>query len=205
MPKKSEQLETLRIEADGESFHLELTDRDFGILTGPAYFLRDGLDFHQQLGVRENTSVAQGMKIPAGSFVRRNRALFRVVAEDFLSTIQCDADLLRFDYSFRLTKGEKHKTRRGLTGFKVRGLDGYIDATPNGFCTLQLTAVSPLGRGRIAEIIDMRGREDIETDDKGMLKIYREPATLNWPRTLPSLVQWLGGQTCAEIVIHHRD
>jgi hypothetical protein len=197
-------MNTIRIEADGDFHALEFTDRDFSLLGGPELFMPKGNDFIRQLGVYENTSVAQDMKIPPGSFVRRNRFNFMIHTQELLTFVNRDADLLAVDYSFRLTgSDEKHRLKGTLTGFQVRGLSGCVDAQPHGFCTLRLSEVSPTGLGRDVELIDLRNQTDLATDNKGMLMVHRRPAPLGWPASLPTLIEFLKRHSCPDIVVHH--
>lgn len=197
-------MNTLKIEDGKNTFDLTFSDRDFALLGGSSVFMSECAQFISALGIFENTSVAQNMKIPAGSSVRRKRGLFLLQARSALESLERDADLLAFDYSFRLTKGEdRHKLKGQLSGFKIRGLFGQVDGEPSGFCTLTLLEVSPTGRGRAVEIIDLRKCDTMETDDKGDLKIYRKEADFGWPRALRGLLEFLEASNADEILIHH--
>lgn len=197
-------MNTLKIEDGNNSYDLTFSNRDFALLGGSPVFMPECVEFIGALGVYENTSVAQDMKIPAGSHVRRKRGQFLLQVRSTLNFLERDADLLSFDYSFRLTKSDDcHKLTGQLGGFKIRGLFGQVDGQPSGFCTLTLVEASPTGLGRAVEYIDLRTRESMETDDKGELKIYREEAEFGWPEALRGLLEFLEGSTAKEIVIHH--
>lgn len=194
----------LEIEDGINSFALEFTSRDFGILGGPSDFMKLGVDFIKTLGVYENTSVFMNMQVPEGSKVRRKRGYLLMLTRSLLNYMERDADLLAYDYSFRLTKGEgRHRLKGHLTGFRIRDYFGSVTAQPQGFCTLTLMESSPTGAGRTVEIIDLRNREEIPTDDKGTLKVYRKEAEFGWPESLRSLIQFLETSKEKEVVIHH--
>jgi hypothetical protein len=194
----------LEIEDGKKSFALQFSDRDFEILGGPTPFMELGAEFVRTLGVFENTNVSMDMKIPPGSSVRRSRQNLAVLAKGLLKLIQRDHDLLSFDYSFRLTKSdEKHRIKRQLSGFRIRSLYGCVDGWPRGFCTLTLNEVSPIGIGRTVEIIDLRNSTELETDDMGLLKVYKQEADLNWTKALQGLIDFLNQSTEKEVTIHH--
>ncbi len=198
-------MNTLTIEdGNSSSYDLTFSNRDFALLGGSPVFMPECVSFIGALGVYENTSGARNMKIPAGSHVRRQRGQFLLQTRSTLNYLERDVDLLSFDYSFRLTKGDdRHKVKRSLSGFQIRGLFGEVDGQPSGFCTLTLMEASPTGLGRAVEYIDLRTRDTMETDDKGELKIYREEAEFGWPVALRGLLEFLEGSNAKEIVIHH--
>lgn len=194
----------LEIEDGVGSFALKFSNREFEILGGPPIFIPLGAAFINALGVFENTSVAMDMKIPPGSIVRRSRQGLLGIAKDILKSMQRDCDLLSYNYSFRLTKSEeRHRISRQLSGFKVRGFHASVDGWPRGFCTLDLVEVAPNGIGRTVEIIDIRSRNEIETDDFGQLKVYRKDAEFRWPETLEGLIDFLQSSGGKEVTIHH--
>ena len=194
-------MNVLKIDDGDSAYELSFSNRDFALLSGPQIYMPQGARFMSELGVFENTSVAQDMKIPAGSHVRRRRGLLLNRSRSTLNYLDRDADLLRFDYSFRLTQGDdRHKPKGHLSGFKIRGLFGHVDGQPRGFCTLTLSEVSPTGLGRTVEIIDLHGREGIEADDSGTLKVYRTEADFGWLSALRGMIEFLE----ASIPLHLR-
>ncbi len=195
---------TLKIDDGCGAYDLTFSDRDFALLGGPSIFMPQGGRFINELGVFENTSVAQDMKIPAGSHVRRRRGNFLIHAKSTLNYLERDADLLAYDYSFRLAKGDdRHKLRGHLGGFKIRGLLGGVDGQPRGFCTLTLSEVSPTGLGRDVELVDLRTRSELETDDCGLLEIYRTETEFGWLSPIRGMIEFLESSDADEIVIHH--
>ena len=197
-------MNTLTIDDAVSTYGLTISDRDFALLGGPELFMPHGGLFINELGVFTNTSVAQDMKIPPGSHVRRRRGNLLIHTRNMLSCLDRDADLLKFDYAFRLTKGEdRHRLKGRLGGFKVRGLLGNVSGQPRGFCTLELSEVAPNGFGRVVEVIDLRSHEEINTDDSGTLKVYRTEAAFGWLPALRGMIEFLKASDAAEVTIHH--
>ncbi|WP_207394922.1 hypothetical protein [Bremerella alba] len=197
-------MNTLKVDNGNDEYDLMFSDRDFAILGGPSMLMPEGGRFINALGVFENTSVAQNMRIPAGSHVRRRRGNLLLHARAALNYLERDADLLAYDYSFRLSKGEdRHKLKGHLGDFKIRGLFGGVDGQPRGFCTLTLSELSPNGLGRDVELIDLRKRDEMETDDCGLLKIYRTEAEFGWLSPIRGMIDFLEASDADEIVIYH--
>jgi hypothetical protein len=187
---------TARIVAEGAEYRLEIPHRDWMILYGPLTFMPGGLNFVQNLGVMENYTVAGG--IPKNSFATRSRLHLIGAASILQNTINDYVDLLSFDYSCSL---ESEDNNRG-TKLCIRGYYGDINSNPKGFCTLELTEAAPSGRGRIVEIIDIRNRKFLDTDNKGQLKIHRRKANLNWQSILLELLEFLNSHKCKEIMVY---
>jgi succinate dehydrogenase/fumarate reductase flavoprotein subunit len=72
----------------------------------------------------------------------------------------------------------------------VRGLQGFIDVRPAGYCTLELSQASPTGQGRTVEILDLRVVKQIQTDDWGYLKIHRRKMEVDWYREMPRILEF---------------
>lgn len=194
----------MTLDADGVLFDFCVSHRDFAILGGPQLFVPFGADLINALGVFENTSVAQGMKIPSDSCVTRRRSTLFAAVHGVLPTLKRDFDLLSHNYSFRLTKGEdRHRLKTTLSGFRVRELFGYVDGCPAGFCTLTLSALSPSGTARTAELIDLRLLETVSTDDKGELRIYRSDADFGLRDAVEQLLDFLTTSKAEDVTIYH--
>jgi hypothetical protein len=85
----------------------------------------------------------------------------------------------------------------------VGGLSGHISTHPNGYCWVELSDRAPTGRGRVVEMIDMRVRRRLETDDWGTLTVTRRASEVGWFRTLPPLIEWLRAQRAKEVEVLH--
>ena len=110
---------------------------------------------------------------------------------------------MSYSYEFRFSGNRERSGGGGLSGFRVRGLFGSIDTRPAGYCTVKLSDTAPTGRGRLVEVIDMRVRKSMETDDWGTLSIRRRAAPVGWFDQLPRLLDWLRGQAAPEVEILH--
>jgi hypothetical protein len=164
-----------------ESYRINIPHRDWGLLHGP--FFEAGRQFIDALGIYQNFTVAGGL--PAGTQVKRDQILLLKAAECLRIRIQSDEKLLRYDYTYSFATKNKTRHSGAQSGFLVRGLRGYISTRPHGFCYLKLSQRDIDGEVRIAEIIDMRVKGSIETDELGTLKIYRKKAEINWLEILP--------------------
>src|SRR5207245_8663074 len=107
--------------------------------------------------------------------------------ESLQRQLETQADLLSFSYSYEFSAEKGVRGGGGQSGFRIRGLIGSIDVRPSGYCDLTLSEIAPNGKGRIVEVIDMRARRKIETDDKGILKVHRRKEEVGWITEVPKL------------------
>lgn len=191
---------TARIVAEGAEYRLDIPHRDWMILYGPLAFISGGINFVQNLGVMENYTVAGG--IPKNSFATRRRSDLIAATSILQSTINEYEDLLSFDYTYSFEADGNSRGGGGSSGFHIRGYGGFIDTRPKGFCTVELSETAPTGRGRIVEIIDVRNRRSIETENRGLLKIHRRKAELHWQLILPGLLNFLDSHKCKELLVY---
>jgi hypothetical protein len=193
---------TIRIEAGEAEFILTIPQRDAMLLAGPRPFMPAGEVFVKTLGIYDNFTVAIG--IPKGSKAVRNRHHVLMAATSLLELVQRDLDLLEFDYSYSFSAHGKARSTAGTGGVRVRGYSGCVDARPKGFCTMELREPSPSGPGRVVEIVDLRNRKTLDTDNYGVLQIHRKKGKeVTWNRSLPTLIDFLKQNKCADVVIHH--
>jgi hypothetical protein len=186
----------------GEATHrLDISDRDWEMLSGP--YFKEGKGFTDALGVYEHFTVAGG--IPKGSHVVRQRRLLLEAAELLRRGIERDEELLRFDYTFGFTVAGQSTGSGGESGFRIRGLVGYIDTRPRGFCWLQLSQIVGSHWPRVVEWIDMRVKVRIETDERGTLRIERKRAEIKWPERLPPFIEFLRSRSEKQITIEIYD
>ena len=182
---------------DGEASHcLPITSRDWGIAMGPHF--KEGSIFIVSFGVYDNYTVARGM--PKGSKVNRRGLVLYRAAHLLQTGIERDADLLSHDYSVGFNNERTRHT--GLTSVKLRGRTGSIRARPKGFCYLELFDQTAK-RSRVAELIDLRIVETIETDTADIVKLYRRKAETHWLETLPPLLEFLKLRKDKELIIEH--
>ena len=195
----AKQSKTALIEAAGAEFSLSIEGRDAGVLHGPEPFLSGGL-FLECLGVYENYTVAHGLPVGCSATCKRNRLFGAGLV--LLQELTRDADLLSFDYSFGFPKFDKTRLKRFSAGFSIRGLMGFITAQPRGFCTLELKQGAPAkSPPRTVEMIDLRQRTEIETDDRGPIRIYKKPAPFKLIEPISQFVQFLKEHRCEDVRI----
>jgi hypothetical protein len=145
--------------------------------------------------------------LPEGKILcRHRRKWFIVQLEGLQKRLTDQHDLFGYSYQYSFTEGPRagSKCGGGISGFRIHGLTGHISVKPSGYCTVVLMEDAPTGRGRIVQILDMRNQETMQTDDWGVLKIYRRKATVGWFEHLPKAIDWLGQQTTEEVDILHR-
>jgi hypothetical protein len=181
-----------------ESYRIDITNRDWGLLHEPLFDV--GQHFIHVFGVYENPHVGS---LRPGTQVRRDQLHFLNASMCLLDAIQKNENLFCHDYSYKFST--ENKIHRLGKRFKVRGLSGDIDTQPHGFCYLKLWQHDMDGKLRIAEVIDMRIKGSIETDELGTLKIYRKKAQMRWLETLPPLIDFLRSRGRKELIIEHYD
>lgn len=50
--------------------------------------------------------------------------------------------------------------------------------------------ISPSGRGRVVKIIDLRVIRQIQTDDRGYLRVHRRKMEIDWYREMPRILEF---------------
>lgn len=184
------------IEADGIQHKLIASGRDWHLLHCKLF--SEGMLFLEALGVYKNFTVAKG--IPEDSKVEVDRLTFCQVTEKFLGAIQRDIELLQYDYSFSFT-GSPHKGSAAVSGFMVDGHYAFLSAKPNGFCILKLMDSSP---NSVVKELDIRNKNEIETDNWGILKIKKKKSKVTWQDILPPLIEFLKRCKSTTVIIHHK-
>lgn len=101
-----------------------------------------------------------------------------------------DQDLLSYSYSYKFEHENGRTHGGGMSGFKVNEFHGSVSARPAGYCTVELMQISPSGRGRVVEIIDLRVIRQIQTDDKGYLRVQRRKMEIDWYREMPRILEF---------------
>jgi hypothetical protein len=179
---------------------LPLSSRDIHLLDGEFFLSRTanyraylGLDFIKGLGAP-----------PEGQVLKRHRRLLLAdTLKGLLVALEDQRDLISFSYQYRFSAKPDRSGGGGCSGFRVRGLFGFISAEPSGYCTLRLSELAPTGRGRLVEVIDMRSRKSVDTDDWGTLSISRRHADVGWFEQLPRVLSWLAEQQATDVEVLH--
>jgi hypothetical protein len=114
-------------------------------------------------------------------------------AMQFKDALEPQCHLLPYHYSYQIGDGEMFgRGSGGCSGFHVNGKIHSIQGGA-GVCYLEECSVGLDGGARVSNVIDIRGKKRIETDDFGPIKIYRRKLTITLSDTLPLLVSFLRG------------
>lgn len=171
-----------------------LDGRFFAPLTASGARALLGLNFVRGLGAPPLDQV----------LATHRRSVLASHLEDLLAGLEDHRDLL--SYSYRVAFGGRPGSSGGggVSGFRVRGLFGSVSCQPSGYCDLTLSELAPTGRGRVVEMIDMRQRRELATDDWGLLKVSRRAAEVGWYTQLPTALEWLTAQDGPTVEVLHR-
>lgn len=186
----------------GQAEHqLVLSTRDIHLLDG-RYFAPLGASMYRPLF---GLDFVEGLGAPPLNQVLKThrRSAFLSLLEGLLVALNDQKDLFSFHYQYRFTGQGGSEGGGGTSGFRVRGLFGFVSVEPSGYCDLTLLELAPTGRGRVVEIVDMRTRKELDTDDWGVLKISRRAAPVSWYDQLPSAIGWLKGQDARDVEVLH--
>jgi hypothetical protein len=190
------------LRAGDREHDLVLSERDIGLLDGRFFAPVDAALARPLLGL---TSAGFLKPQPLGEvLVRHKRAVLLSSLESLLAGFEDCCELLSYSYGYRFSGRAEASGGGGVSGFRVGGLCGFIDTRPSGYCDLTLSDVAPTGRGRVVEIIDMRVRMQIPTDDWGVLKLSRRRADVGWCTQLPAAIDWLRRDSNPDVEILHR-
>jgi hypothetical protein len=167
---------------------LLLSLRDVQLLDG-RHFFEDGWHYRELLDL----DFVKGLARPkvGATLVTHKRHRLIISLQSLLHQLESQADLLSFSYSYEFTSDKDRRHVGGQSGIRIRGLSGFIDVRPSGYCTLTLSEIAPNGKGRVVEIIDMRVRKQIETDEMGILRVHRRKEQVGWLAELPKLMHFL--------------
>ena len=184
----------------GHEHRVEISTRDAHLLDDRYFVARYGsfralfgLDFVAGLGTPPLHTVLS----TASRFLMTSRL------QALLGALEDQRDLVSYNYGFVFDGKAEMKGGGGVSGFSVGGLFGALSTRPSGYCWLELSNLAPTGRGRVVEMVDMRVRRSIQTDDWGMLTVTGRPADVGWFTTLPPLIEWLGKQEPKEVEVLH--
>ncbi len=180
---------------------INLTTRDIHLLDD-SYFLENPRGYYRRFFALDFIRGLPNTYPP----VNEPAALFEVyelldALERLLVDFETCKDLISWNYSYQFADSKERGG--GTTGFSINGKVGSISVRPPGYCTATIIDVGPNGRGRLAEIIDMRVKKQLMTD-RGLLKIYRRRAQVSWFDELPKLINFLEEHSEETVEIIHR-
>lgn len=181
-------------------FAMVLSVRDVHLLDEPYFFTRDnayrkalGLDFVKGLGGK-----------PEGEVLASHpRAILISLLKGLLTELENQRELIAAEYEYEFSDRPGQRGRGATAGFRVNGLLGSVTTHPSGYCTLTLSTLGTAGRGLIVQITDLRQFKEIQTDDRGLMKVYSRKAEVGWFDMLPAALDWLKEQDSAKVDILH--
>lgn len=150
------------------------------------------------------TEFVKGLfKRPSDGILQRINAVeFYMYCETVWTDLQRDQDILPFSYSYEFDREKGITGSAGQSGFQVRGRQASIWCKPKGYCTLRLMECSLSGSGRDVEIIDLRNRKGVETDDRGFLKVKRRKMNVDWYKEMPRILEFCDRNKTGMIETH---
>jgi hypothetical protein len=174
--------------------------RDVHLLDG-RFFLAKNADYRSLFGM----DFISGLGAPPEQRVLHtfSRRQLKGLLSALLASLEDQRDLIIYDYSYSFSSMPHGSKRGAQSGFSINKLFGLISVRPAGYCDLTLSDSAPTGRGRIVQIIDLRVRKRIMTDDWGELRIYRRKADVSWFDLLPHAIAWCDAQTDSNIDVLH--
>ncbi|HEY4311185.1 MAG TPA: hypothetical protein VGN12_17175 [Pirellulales bacterium] len=188
------------IRAGSTEHHLKLSLRDVHLLDG-AYFFRDGWMYRQLLGL----DFIAGLRGPPKDtvLVTHKRKALLVHLGNLLTALESQRELISYDYAYGFADEKFRRHSGGMTGFRVQGGFGHISVRPSGYCDLTIADEDTSGHGRIFAIVDMRVRHECETEDRGILRVYRKQASVGWFDELAKLIAFLKKRTVDTVEVLH--
>ena len=186
----------LRCGAEEHAF--SLSTRDIHLLDGRFFAPPEASSYRPLLGL----AFIAGLGAPPLNTVlaTHRRTIFLSRMEALLGGLENQRDVLTYSYRYAFSGRPDSGGGGSTSGFRVRDLFGLVSVRPSGYCDLTLSESGPAGRGRVIEILDMRRRTELETDDWGVLKVSRRAAEVGWFTSLP----WLQAQSARDVEILHR-
>ena len=179
---------------------LPLSTRDTRLLDGEYFFPRSN-SYRARFGL----GFVAGLGAPPLGKVLATHRRFVLTShiESLARALEDQRDLISWSYSFRFSEKADRSGGGSVSGFQVHGLNGFITVEPSGYCNVTLSEVAPTGRGRVVEIIDMRVRKELPTDNWGLLTIARRKAKAGWFQELPRVIGWLKAQETKDVEVLH--
>lgn len=187
----------------GEREHvLHLSNRDIHLLDGRFFAPPQSARGRGFLGL----DFVAGLELPPRNkvLITHSRKTLLSEVRALLSGFEDHRDRLGYSYRYRFSLRPGGGGGGSTSGFRVRRLFGFVSVQPAGYCDLTLSESGPTGVGRVVEIVDMRHRGEVETDDWGTLSVSRRAANVGWLTVLPSAIEWLEEQPDRHVEIMHR-
>lgn len=186
------------VECDSQTHTTVWVTREYKYLVGNQ--CPEGGEFIQALGMWDNFTVAGGQNTEA--WTRKSRARLLKASENLLERVQQDRDYINYDYQCGFTS--EGRQRHSGRGFSVRlpGRNAFIWLHP-GQIFMEFHERGADGKFHVVETIDLRKSGPIQTENKGLLKIYRRSNPINWEVKLPSLIDFLRSYSSEHVRVRH--
>jgi hypothetical protein len=148
----------------------------------------------------DNFTVAGGQQTEA--WTTKSRIQLLKACDNLLERVKQDRDFINFDFQCGFTaEGKTMHSGRGF-GVRLPGEDAFIWLHP-GQIYMERSKKGTDGKYHIVDTLDLRRRGPIQTEDRGLLKVYRRSNPINWEEKLPSLIEFLKGCSCESVRIRH--
>ena len=182
----------LVLRCSGAEHAMQLSTRDVRLLDAD-YLFPEGWSYRHLLAV--DFIQGLGTPPPLGVVLRQHkRTVVLAQLEMLLAHFEDFKDVISHSYQYSFSGGPEAGRKGGgsISGFRVDGLFGSISVRPGGYCFVTLSELAPTGRGRVVQVIDMRNRGPLETDDWGCLRVSRAKShEVRWFVELPAAITWL--------------
>jgi hypothetical protein len=178
---------------------MALSVRDVRLLDGE-YFQQKG-SFRALFGL----NFVKGLGAPPTGqvLVTHQREVLEQQLESLLHALNEQRDLIGYSYVYRFDGKPERSGGGAVAGFKVQGRLGSVSVRPSGYCYVRLSELTPAGRSRVVETIDLRVTRRLQTDDWGLLTVARRRADIGWFDELPPLIEWLRTQRGRDVEVLH--
>lgn len=174
------------VECESRSHTTVWVTREFKYLVGDQ--CPEGSEFIQALGMWDNFSVAGGQNTQAWTEKSRERLI--AASERLLERVRLDREYIHFDYQVGFAaEGRRRHSGRGF-GVRLPGGNVSIRLHP-GQAYMQFHERGSDGKFHVVRTTDLRKSDPIQTEDKGLMKVYRRRNPLNWEEKLPLLIGFL--------------
>lgn len=186
------------VECDSETHTTVWVTREHKYLVGRQ--CPEGQEFIQALGMWDNFSVAHGQNTAA--WTSKSRLRLMNAAKKLLERVRIDRDYINFDYSCGFSsQGKRRHSGRGF-GVRLPGRDAFI-WLHSGQIFMEFREQGSDGKFHVVETVDLRRSGPIQTENLGLLKVYRRANPIGWEQKLPPLIDFLGARSGEFVRVRH--
>jgi len=186
------------VECESVTHTTNWVTREFKYLVGDQ--CPEGSEFIQALGMWDNFSVADGQNTNA--WTEKPRARLMAACDALLKRVQVDRDYIGYDYQCGFAaEGRQRHSGRGF-GVQLPGRTASIRLHPRQIYMVFYER-GPDGKFHVVETVDLRRSGPIQTEGKGLMKVYRRGNPIHWEQKLPPLIDFLNSRTSETVRIRH--